>query len=219
MKKQIITLILIIFCLNGLFARDEKYIQAMSASISALNGLDKGQPAPKALQEIANRFERIGAEQAREWLPCYYAALCYIKLGFVSENLAEKDRFLDLADAMLKQAETLAGKPNDELLILLAYAAQSRLAADAMNRWEEYGEKFANHIQAAQKLNPGNPRSYYLEGAGLFYTPEQYGGGKEAAKPTLSRAVANYASFKPETTIHPDWGKEEAAWLLGECNK
>jgi hypothetical protein len=134
----------------------------MTANIDALKNLDKAKPDAKALTEIANQFERIAAAEPKEWLPKYYAAYSNVTLGFVVPSLEEKDKYLDKADALLKEAETLAGKPNDEILVMRAFQSQIHLAADAMNRWQTDGEKFAGYISSAKTVNAENPRICFL---------------------------------------------------------
>ncbi len=217
MKKLLTTLVLI-FAVTVVFAQNEKYTQAMTSGIGALKGLDKEKPDVKVLQDIANRFERIAAAEPKEWLPKYYAAYSYVLLGYYGANLTEKDQYLDKAGALIKDAEALLGKPNDELLVMQAYQSQIHLAADAMNRWQSDGPKFTEYLEAAKSANPENPRIYYLEGSNLFFTPEEYGGGKKVAQPLLEKAKQKFSTFKPESTIHPDWGQIETEWMLSQSN-
>ena len=102
--------------------------------------------------------------------------------------------------------------------VLKAYQSQIHLAADPMNRWQADGEKFQGFLQSAKSINAENPRIYYLEGSSLFFTPEEYGGGKKVAKPMLEKAQQKFSAFKPETAIHPDWGKMETEWMLSQTN-
>lgn len=218
MKKLFTFAWVFVFATGIAWAQNEKYTQAMSDGIKALNGIDRSKPDPKSLVDIANRFERIAAAEPKEWLPKYYAAYSNVLLGFVAPTLAEKDQYLDKANALLKDAEGIAGKPNDELEILKAYQSQIHLAADPMNRWQADGEKFQGFLQSAKSINAENPRIYYLEGSSLFFTPEEYGGGKKVAKPMLEKAQQKFSAFKPETAIHPDWGKMETEWMLSQTN-
>jgi len=218
MKKLLTTSLLTLLSMVSVFAQNEKYVQAMTASIELLDKVDKAKNDPVELQGIANRFERIATAETKEWLPRYYAAYCYTLMGLSGNSIADKDKYLDKADGLLKEAETLAGKPSDEILIMKAYAAQIRLAADAMNRWQKYGALFTENIDAAKAVNSDNPRIYYLEGSSLFFTPEEYGGGKKVAKPLLEKAVAKFAAFKPQSSISPQWGRMEAEWMLSQTN-
>ncbi|MCF0072015.1 hypothetical protein LZD49_16165 [Dyadobacter sp. CY261] len=217
--KRLLTFTLLFALATGMaWAQNEKYTKAMTDGINALMAIDRSKPDAKSLQDIGNRFERIAAAEPKEWLPKYYAAYTNVLLGFVGATLTEKDQYLDKANALLKDAETIAGKPNDELEVLKAYQSQIHLAADPMNRWQNDGEKFQGFLQAAKSLNAENPRIYFLEGSSLFYTPDEYGGGKKVAKPILEKAQQKFNAYKPETAIHPDWGKMETEWMLSQTN-
>ncbi|MDR6803343.1 hypothetical protein J2Y45_000613 [Dyadobacter sp. BE34] len=218
MKKLFTFALLFVFATGIAWAQNEKYTQAMGDGIKALLAIDRSKPDPKSLVDIANRFERIAAAEPKEWLPKYYAAYANVLLGFAAPTLTEKDQYLDKANALLKDADGIAGKPNDEIEVLKAYQSQIHLAADPMNRWQADGEKFQAFLQSAKSINAENPRIYYLEGSSLFFTPEEYGGGKKVAKPMLEKAQQKFSAFKPETAIHPDWGKMETEWMLSQTN-
>ena len=64
------------------------------------------------------------------------------------------------------------------------------------------------------KLDPENPRPYLLKGQSAMYTPPQYGGGKEVALPLLEQAVEKFKSFKPKSSIMPNWGAQRANTVL-----
>ncbi|TDE11725.1 hypothetical protein [Dyadobacter psychrotolerans] len=217
-KTSFFTLFVFLLCCK-VFAQNEKYVQAMTATLKDMNAIDRSKPGTAALQEIANRFERIATAEQKEWLPRYHAAYCYVQMSLMGGTVLEKDQYLDKAEAFLKQAETILGKTSDETAVLRANLSQMRLAADGMNRWQSEGPKFAQFIEEAKKLNPENPRIYYLEGSGLFFTPEQFGGGKKIAKPVLEKALEKFSTFKPESAIHPNWGKMETEWMLSQGNQ
>lgn len=205
-------------------AQSEQYKQAMRAAIGTLKAQSQTTSAAE-FQTAANQFERIASAEPTEWLPRYYAGLLYVYAGFTGKNEAEKDKFLDQADANLKAAETLPGiapadRPDkDELAVLKAYIAQARMTVDPMNRWQQYGPLVQAGIEKAKSLNPGNPRPYVLEGTGLMFTPEQFGGGPGTACPVLKQAMEKLATFKPASDLHPAWGQMQIAPMLEKCPK
>ena len=79
-----------------------------------------------------------------------------------------------------------------------------------------YGKEADIDLQKAMTLNPDNPRLYYLRGMSIFGTPEQFGGGKEKAKPIFEKAVALYKTeqLKP---LYPHWGQKQAEDMLAQC--
>ena len=71
-------------------------------------------------------------------------------------------------------------------------------------------------LDEAKKTNPDNPRVYLLEAQDKYFTPEQFGGSKEEAKVLFEKAQKLYETFKPETSIHPNWGKNQVAYFLSQ---
>jgi hypothetical protein len=217
MKKLLIITILF-FSVTRLFAQSERYTQAMTASIEAFNVATNKQPDREEILGVANRFERIASAEPKEWLPRYYASYAYSILAFTSDDLARKDQMADKAETLLKETLSIAGD-NAELLVLDAQIKQARLAADPMTRWQTYGPLFEASLAKAEALNKDNPRIYVLKGATLLHTPEQFGGGKKVAKPVFEKALEKFATFKPESTLHPNWGEGQASWMLAQCNQ
>lgn len=193
----------------------DQYKQAMSQAISAMQS--RGEKATTAdILTSANQFERIANAEPKEWLPRYYAGLSYVYLGFMGKDEAEKDKYLDQADKNLKAAEAIA-PANDELAVLKAYIAQSRMVVDPMNRWQQYGPLFQAGLEKAKSLNANNPRIYVLEGSSLMYTPEQFGGGPGNACPVLKQASEKFTTFKPASDLAPNWGQKQIEPLLAKC--
>ena len=220
MKTLLIFLVAALTTRLSVFAQSEQYKQAMNAAIGTMNVMNP-KMSPTEFQSVANQFERIAGAEPNEWLPRYYAGLLYVYAGFTGKSEADKDKFLDQADADLKAAEAIAGTPdrpeNDELAVLKAYIAQARMTVDPANRWQQYGLLFQAGIEKAKSLNPNNPRAYLLEGSGLMYTPEQFGGGPGAACPLLKQAAEKFAAFKPLSDLHPVWGRMQLGPMLEKC--
>ena len=215
MKTTLILLIAAFAASSSVFAQSEQYKQAMSAALGTLKSQNQKTTAAEFMA-VANQFERIAGAEPTEWLPRYYAGLLYVYSGFTGKNEAEKDKFLDQADANLKAAETISPN-NDELAVLKAYIAQARMTVDPANRWQQYGPQFQAGIEKAKSLNANNPRTYVLQGSGLMYTPAQFGGGPDTACPVLKQAAEKFATFKPVSDLHPAWGQMQIEPMLDKC--
>lgn len=217
MKKLLIVTVLL-FSANLLFAQSEKYTTAMTAALDDFNVSENKEPVREEWLALANRFERIASAEPKEWLPRYYAAYAYSSLAFMGNDVVQKDQSADKAADLLDEAVKIAGE-NSELMVLDAQIHQGRMAADPQNRWQTEGPMFATSLAKAKKMDPNNPRIYVLEGTSLLYTPEQFGGGKKAAKPVLEQAMEKFATFKLEGPLYPNWGRGQAGYMLGEANK
>lgn len=68
------------------------------------------------------------------------------------------------------------------------------------------------NVKQAIALDSTNPRAYYVYSSNDFYTPEKYGGGKEAEKYLLK--VISLPSQKIKNEYLPSWGKEESFEML-----
>ncbi|GAA4403136.1 hypothetical protein GCM10023187_18920 [Nibrella viscosa] len=213
MKRILLSLIFTVGALMQAQAQNEKYVRAMEGAIGKL----RYTASKEDLQEAANQFERISAVETSEWLPNYWAAYAYAMLAFNQTEAGQKDALLDKADNFYRKA--VAQQPdNDELMVLQAYLAQTRMTVDPQNRWQQYGGIAQTALASAQKKNPDNPRTFLLRGQSLFFTPEQFGGGKAVAKPVLQQSAEKFATFKPISSIYPNWGSDTAKYFLSQCD-
>jgi hypothetical protein len=123
------------------------------------------------------------------------------------------DPLADKAEELLNKAEAMK-KDNSEIFVIRKMIASMRMMGDPMNRFMQYGPQATQALETAKKLDPYNPRISYLEAIDKFYTPEQYGGSKTEAKKLFEEALKKYDVFKPESSIHPAWGRGNTQYFL-----
>jgi len=199
---------------TGVSDGDPVYVKSME---EAILGLSSSKSANDYLRVI-NQFERISSVNPQDWLSVYWATYAYTLASYAFTDATTKDQYLEKAEQLAKKLNVL--KPNnDEVVVLEAFLAQSRMSVDPQNRFMTYGAKFNELIAKARKMNPDNPRIYNLQGRSLYYTPENFGGGKTTACPVIAMAVEKYNQFKPESSIHPSWGRDYTENLSQECKK
>ncbi|MBL0330931.1 MAG: hypothetical protein IPP64_16350 [Bacteroidetes bacterium] len=194
-------------------AQNPKYIAAMEKNIAALDTTRDG----AKLQNLANNFERIASAEKSEWLPNYYTAYCYVNMTYSTKG-NEIDTFCDRAEKFIKVADSISPN-NSEIYTLKAQIASARISVNPMSRGQKYGMESGELREKAKELDKTNPRPYYLEGTAYFYTPPMFGGGKDKAKPVFQKALEMYETFKPASTIAPNWGKNSCTYFLKECDK
>ena len=212
--KRLFVLFAVTMSTTFLFAQSEKYALAMKTNIAQLDSaLIKGN-----LAELSNNFERIGDAEKTQWLPYYYASYSTVMNSFLEKDNAKKDGIADRAEQLLKKAETLAGSENSEIYVIKSMIASAHMMVDPQNRWQQYGQASAMNITKAKTLDPSNPRPVYLEGQAKFYTPEAFGGGKAPAKELFVKALQMFDAFKPQTDLHPTWGKVSTEYFLSQAN-
>lgn len=212
--KKILLLLITTVSSTVLFAQSEKYTKAMESNIAMLDsGFAKGNMA-----ELANNFERIGDAEKTQWLPYYYASYCSVMSAFMETDKSKTDGIADKGEQLIKKAETIAGKENSEICVIKSMIASSHMMVDPQTRYQQYGEASSGNIAKAKTMDFTNPRPVYLEGQSKFYTPEAFGGGKAPAKELFTKALKMFDAFKPETNLHPAWGKASATYFLAQCN-
>jgi hypothetical protein len=219
MKKTIFILSAILVANFSFAQMPDKFVKAMESKIVAADTTRSVQ----GLTDLANAFERIADAEKNQWLPYYYAAYCNASAGVMAgsggDMMASKadktDPFADKADKQIKQAEELM-KNNSEIYVVKKMIATLRMIGDPMNRFQTYGPEAQAMLDEAKKLDPNNPRVYLLEAQDKYFTPEQFGGSKEEAKTLFEKSKQLFETFKPATSIDPNWGKGTVDYFLSQ---
>lgn len=217
MKKTIFILSAILIANISFAQMPDKFVKAMEAKVPAVDSTISVQ----GLTDLANSFERIAEAEKNQWLPYYYAAYCNATAGLmiggdgdIMVAKADKtDPYADKAEKLINKAEALE-KNSSEIFVIKKMIATLRMMGDVMSRAQTYMPEAASMLAEAKKLNPDNPRVYILEAQDKYYTPEQYGGSKEEAKVLFEKAKQLFETFKPASTIHPNWGKGAVTYFL-----
>ena len=210
MKKIVLMMCLIS---GTMISAQSKYEVGMTKAISDLNKAETGEDFGK----VSAFFERIASAEKDKWLPYYYAAFTNNMIAFKDKS-ADKDVVAERSLSLVAKAELLE-KNNCEILCLKNMIYTSQMLVDPMQRWQTHGAKAGEALEAAKVADPANPRVYFLEGQSKMNTPKAFGGGKKVAKPIFEKSVALFTSFKPESNLHPDWGKNDAEEALRKCTK
>lgn len=219
MKKTIFILSAILVANFSFAQMPEKFVKAMEAKMPAIDTTISVQ----GLTDLANSFERIAEAEKNQWLAYYYAAYCNATAGLMAgqgdDMMAAKadktDPYADKADNQIKKAEEMM-KNNSEIFVVKKMIATLRMIGDPMNRYMTYMPEAQAALDEAKKLDPNNPRVYLLEAQDKFYTPEQFGGSKDEAKVLFDKAQKLFETFKPESTVHPNWGKGTVTYFLSQ---
>ena len=219
MKKTIFILSAMLVASFSFAQMPEKFVKAMEAKMVAIDTTTSVQ----GLTDLANSFERIADAEKSQWLAYYYAAYCNASAGLMAGSSGDimvakadkTDPYADKAEAQIKKAEELM-KSNSEIFVVKKMIATLRMIGDPMNRYMTYGPEAQAALDEAKKLDANNPRVYLLEGQDKFFTPEQFGGSKEEAKVLFEKSKQLFETFKPASTVHPNWGKGTVTYFLSE---
>ena len=213
MKKYMFFLLAAVSLQIAAFSQSDKYVAAMQKNLALFDSAK----TVEDFTNMANTFERIGDAEKTQWLPYYYAGLALSTSGWMPA-VTDKDANAARINAFCDKAESIASGNADkaEILSIRNMAATQQMMVDPQNRWMSYGKTAGEALEKAMQLNPANPRLYYLQGMSLFSTPEQFGGGKDKAKPVFEKAVQLYKEEKPGQ-FYPHWGQKQAEDMLAQC--
>jgi len=213
--KKIFICLLVMFCTHLAQAQSEKYIAAMKINLSQI---EKGYQTPGLFLKLSDNFERIAKAENNQWLPYYYSALMLVNHSFTLKDFSTLDPVMDEATQLLNKADSLQPQ-NSEISCVRMMVATVQMLVDPQQRYMVYMPEIEKQYLAAVQQDSSNPRPHYLKGENIQNTPEQFGGGCEAAKAELSLAREKFARFSPASPLMPNWGKERVDQLLAMCNE
>ncbi len=194
-------------------AHANKYEKAMTDAIQELYTCSNLQD----YLDTSAKFERIGAAEANEWLPIYYAGLSYIWASHTTQVPKEMNELLDKAQLFVDKAQKLSPE-NDEILTLQGYIYMMKVAADPATMGPQLSGVAIQTFGKAVGLNPKNPRALMLMGRMQMGTDQFFGNDTSASCEMISKAVQLFQEQKPDSAISPMWGKETAEGFFNECN-
>lgn len=201
------------FIMTAAFTQSDKYTNKMKELIGKMDSAMN----PDVWTNLAAAFERVGDAEKTQWLPYYYSSFSTLMAANM-KTMGKQDKDVtdpaaDKAEASLNKALALT-KESSETWVIKKMIATMRMMGDPMSRYATDGAAAAEALSNAREMNPNNPRVYLLEGQDKFYTPEQYGGSKTEAKKLFQKSLELFGTFKPETEIHPNWGKNQVNYFL-----
>ena len=129
---------------------------------------------------------------------------------------SKKDAIANKAKGFIDKGEGILGKENSETDVIKAMIATVQMTVDPQTRYKTYAPQIAAFTEKSKALDSTNPRPVLLQAETTFYTPTQFGGGKDVAKPMLDKASELYNAFKPETELSPNWGKTAVEYFLSQ---
>ncbi len=212
MKKY--TIILTVMAVSQMVFGQTNFENAIADGLKKFEG-------SKSLDEMkiaADHFDRIAVAEPEEWLPLYYSSMIHCILAFSKQDAESKQKESDFALEKVEQALKLEDKES-EIYALKGMVYQAIITIDPMNNGQAYSAKASGSFEMAKKLDPTNPRPYYLQAVSVLYTPAEFGGGKKAALPMLEKAMQLFNTFEPQSDIYPHWGKDDCQKQLLTCKE
>ncbi|MFD2541885.1 hypothetical protein ACFSSB_06085 [Lacinutrix gracilariae] len=169
--------------------------------------------------EASQLFERIAKVETDNWLPPYYAAETLILDGFSKLNDKQAlEAQLNQAQDFLNQA-TAISKNNPEIMVMQALLHTVYVASDGATYGMTLSGKIMNLYVEAEKIAPNNPRVVLSKADWNIGGARYFGQDIKPFCKDVERALELFATFKPETAFHPDWGRERAQQILASCKQ
>ena len=195
-----------------LAANDDKYLKAREENIEVVYK----SKTPDDLQRSINAFERIAAIATEKWEPLYYQSFGYIMLANLEKEASQKDRYLDLAFAILEKGKTL--EPDEsEIIALEGFAYMMRVAVDPGTRGAQLAGAAMESFSKALAIDPENPRALVLQAQMQFGTAQFFGASTDEACTNATTALEKFQKPRQDKALAPKWGKGMAEALKQKC--
>lgn len=211
MKKIILSIAVVLISLVSM-AQKPEYYQTMGETLGQFATVR----SVADMQALGNKFEVIANAEKTEWLPLYYHAHCYILMSFMEQDATKKDSYLDVAEKSVNKLIEMA-PAEAEVFVLQAFYLTGRLVVNPMERGQEYSELSGQAIGKALAIDPTNPRAKMLKIQMDMGSARFFGTDPKSFCPQAKELLANWDNFKPKSTVHPNWGKDQVAGIVKGC--
>lgn len=187
-----------------------KFEQGMG---KALGTWGAGQP-----MEAVAQFERIALVEKTNWLPNYYVAFINTVEAFKTQDKSKIPALLERAQKAQDEA-TIISPNNPELMVLQAMIYTAWIVEDPMTNGMKYSGRAMEQYYKAQAIAPNNPRVVFCKAEFEIGGAEWTGADTKPLCKQVEKSIELFATFKPESAFHPNWGLDRAKEALTKCGK
>ena len=205
MTKIIVTIVLLVT--SQLFSQGQ-YEQGMSKAF-ALWGEGKN-------TEASAMFERIASAEKDNCLPNYYVALVNTSTALQTKD-KDKMNALDTKAQTALDLELTKQSNNAELIVMQAMIHTAWIAFDPMTNGMKLSGKVMELYGKAESIAPTNPRVVFGKAEFEMGSAKFFGTDTQPICAQIAKSIELFATFKPESVFHPNWGLERAKEALIEC--
>lgn len=203
---KIITFIATLIC--GLLTAQTSYEKEMN---KALQTWKQGKPVEAVIQ-----FEQIASVEKTNWLPNYYIALINTIRAFGERD---KTKMLLLIESAQKAQDICNSLDleNPEVLVIQAMIHTANIVYDPMTNGQKLSGDVMYILNKAYKIAPENPRVVFQKASFEIGMAQYFGQDSKPMCAQIEKAIELFATFKPETALHPSWGLDRAQAELKNC--
>ncbi|NRT15586.1 hypothetical protein HNP99_001943 [Flavobacterium sp. 28A] len=212
MKKIIITIALSIVT----------FISAQSQQVPTGGQYEQGMGKAFGLwkegksNEASAVFERIAAAEPTKWLPNYYVALVNTTAAFGTKDKESINALLLKAQNAL-DLEMAKDQNNAELYVMQAMINTAWIVYDPMTNGQKLSGPTMGLYAKAEALAPNNPRVVFSKAEFEIGSASFWGKDTKPMCAQIDKAIALFATFKPETVFAPSWGLDRAVEAQKKC--
>ena len=178
---------------------------------TALKTLKEGKTSEALVQ-----FERIASVEKANWLPNYYIALSNTIQAFDEKDKVKTIELLQNAQKAQDICNRLAGD-NPEVLVMQAMIHTAWIVYDPMIYGRTLSEDVMSLLNRAYEIAPENPRVVFQKASFEMGMANYFGQDTQPMCGQIEKSIKLFATFKPETPSHPNWGLEKAQEASKNC--
>jgi len=203
---KIITIIALFVA--SLVSAQGQFEQGMGKALQTWN---QGKPADAVAQ-----LERIASVEKTNWLPNYYIALINTTQAFGEQD---KTKMLSLIEAAQKAQDVCNDLAMDhpEVLVMQSMIHTASIVYDPMTNGQKLSGDVLYILNKAYKIAPENPRVVFQKASFEIGMAQYFGQDTKPMCAQIEKAIELFATFKPETALHPSWGLERAQAEFEKC--
>jgi hypothetical protein len=177
----------------------------------ALQTWKEGKPA-----EAVAQLERIASVEKTNWLPNYYIALINTTQAFREQD---KTKMLSLIESAQKAQDVCndLAMDNPEVLVMQAMIHTASIVYDPMTNGQKLSGDVMYILNKSYKIAPENPRVVFQKASFEIGMAQYFGQDTKPMCAQIEKAIELFATFKPETALHPSWGLERAQAEFEKC--
>ena len=177
----------------------------------ALQTWKEGKPV-----EAVAQLERIASVEKTNWLPNYYIALINTTQAFGEKD---KTKMLSLIEAAQKAQDVCnsLAQEHPEVLVMQAIIHTANIVYDPMTNGQKLSGDVLYILNKAYKIAPENPRVVFQKASFEIGMAQYFGQDTKPMCAQIEKAIELFATFKPETALHPSWGLDRAQAELKNC--
>ena len=166
--------------------------------------------------EALVKFERIALVEKTNWLPNYYIALVNTVQAFDEKDKVKTIELLQNAQKAQDVCNSLAAD-NPEVLVLQAMIHTAWIVYDPMTYGRTLSEDVMSLLNRAYEIAPENQRVVFQKASFEMGMANYFGQDTQPMCGQIEKSIKLFATFKPETPSHPNWGLEKAQEALKNC--